>query len=374
MSDAPPVLRPPGSGDPDDAARAALESTVTLSLRVLRGAMVVLGVLFLGSGLFTVEQGDVAFVRRLGKIQGSPDTRTLDPGAHWAWPAIDEVVRVPARRVERLATFAFALQLTNAEAVTGRPPKREGGLDPERDGYLVTGDTNILHATFAARYDIDDPYAFASRAEDAVALARPVFERAITRAAAGSSVDDLLTARKEAFLQEVQTSAQETLSRLGTGIRLLGVELTQDLAPPPQVRDAFSAVARAAQDRDRLRSEARAAAAERHGQTLADAARAREQATSEAKREAGEVAADAAVFQALLPQWKSDRAGLADRLLRDVLAQAHLEETFVVRPGEGVRVRLERDRRELLQGLIDRSAASAPAPSPTDAGSKEGAK
>lgn len=364
--------------DPDEAARAALEGTVTLSLRVLRGAMVVLAVLFLGSGFFTVEQGDVAFVRRLGRIQGSAETRTLEAGAHWRWPAIDEVVTVPARRVAAIPTGAFALQVTNDEALGVKQPKREGGLDPERDGYLVTGDANILHATFAARYDIENPYAFASCTEDAAALARPVIERAITRAAAARPVDDLLTARKEAFLQEVQSSAQETLHQLGTGIRILGLELTQDLAPPPQVREAFSAVARAAQDRDRLRSEARAAAAERHGQTLADAARAREQAASEAKRETGEVSTDVAVFRALLPQWRSDRAGVTARLLNETLAQARLEETFVVRPGEGVRVRLERDRRELIQGLIDRAAGpTEPPPGPgsaRDSQGKEGKK
>jgi len=47
------------------------------------------------------------------------------------------------------------------------------------------------------------------------------------RAAAGRPVDDLLTAKKDAFLQEVQTSAQETLERLGSGIRILGIELAR---------------------------------------------------------------------------------------------------------------------------------------------------
>jgi membrane protease subunit HflK len=343
--------------DQDEVARAALESTVTLSLRVLRIAMAVLAVLFLGSGLFTVEPHEVAFVRRLGRIQGSPEMAALEPGAHWAWPALDEVVRVPARRIDRLATDAFALKLTSDEVVTGKPPQREGGLDPERDGYLLTGDANILHATFAARYDIAAPYAFTSRAEDAVALARPLLERAITRAAASRPVDDLLTAKKEAFLQEVQTTAQRSLDKLETGIRLLGVELAQDLVPPPQVRDAFAAVARAVQQRETVRSEARAAAAAAHGRTLAESAQAREQASSEAKRLGGDVAADVAVFRALLPEWRRDRRGVADRLLRDVLAQAKLEETFLVRPGEGVRVRLERDRREIIQGVLERANA-----------------
>ena len=116
-----------------DPARDALEATVSFSLRVLRGAMAVLAVLFLGSGVFTVEPHEVALVRRLGSVQGAPDRRVLQPGAHWAWPVLDEVVRVPALRDERLATDAFQLEARVSD-VTGKPPERTGGLDPERDG------------------------------------------------------------------------------------------------------------------------------------------------------------------------------------------------------------------------------------------------
>src|SRR5581483_5738534 len=138
----------------DDAARAALEATVSLSLRVLRAAMVVLAALFLGSSVFTVEPHEVALVRRLGRVEGAPDRRVLQPGAHWAWPVIDEVVRVPALRDARLETDSFQLDLRATELAGAKPVERTGGLDPERDGYVITGDANILHATIAVHYVI----------------------------------------------------------------------------------------------------------------------------------------------------------------------------------------------------------------------------
>ncbi|MBI3722934.1 hypothetical protein HY251_03115, partial [bacterium] len=231
-------------------------------------------------------------------------------------------------------------------------------INPERDGYILTGDANVVHASLAARYEIVDPYAFASRAIDADAFARPILERACARAGALRAVDDLLTTKKEAFLEDVRAQAQATLDSFGAGIKLLGVELTRDLSPPPQVRDAFASVGRATEDRDRMRSDALSSAAETRGKAKAAAVRVREQSASEAKRLLGDVEADAVVFQALLPEWRRNRKGIEDRLLADALAKARPEETFLLRPGEGVRLRLERDTRDIREEMLKRAKES----------------
>jgi membrane protease subunit HflK len=356
-----PALESERLDEGEAAGRAALEATVALSLRVLRAAMVVLLVLFLSSGLFTVEPQEVALVRRLGRVQGPPEKRTLEPGAHWAWPVLDEVVRVEVERAERLSTDAFGMRLTEDEIVKGKPIVREGGIDPDGpDGYLLTGDANIIHATIAAQYRITDAYAFASRVklEDSqalAALARPLLERAVARAAAARPVDDLLTTKKDAFLEEVLKILQDSLDKLGVGVRITGVELARDLQPPPQVREAFASVGAALQDRERIQSVARATASEAQGRALSEALRIREQARSEAKRILGEIDADVAVFDALLPVWRRDRAGLETRLLADAVASVKPEETFIVRPGEEPRLRLERDQKAAQEELLRRA-------------------
>lgn len=338
--------------DQKDAARDALEATVSLSLRVLRGAMGVLLVLFLGSGLFTVEPHEVALVRRLGQVQGGPDRRVLQPGPHWAWPVLDEVVRVPALRDARLATDTFQLE-TRPSEVTGKPQERTGGLDPERDGYLVTGDANVLHATIGVHYSIDDAYAFASRSLDVEKLARPLLERAIAKSAAGRPVDDLLTSKKEAFLDEVRVELQHSLDALAIGVRAGAVELVRDFAPPPQVRENFAAVGKALQKHDELVSKARAGATELTGEGQSTAARFRDEARSEAKRRVADLQADVAVFNALLPEWRRDRRAVETRLVAEVLAQARPEETFIA-PGD-VKVKLERDTRAAQDELLRRA-------------------
>ncbi|HZU96660.1 MAG TPA: SPFH domain-containing protein [Planctomycetota bacterium] len=338
----------------EEAARAALEATVSLSLRVLRGAMGVLVLLFLGSSVFTVEQHEVALVRRLGSVIGAPDQRVLPPGAHWAWPVIDEVVRVAARRDERLATDTFQLEARVTDVV-GKPPERKNGLDPERDGYLITGDANVLHATIAVQWTIDDAYAFSSRAREVPELARPLLERAIAKTAAAMPVDDLLASRKETFLEEVRSELQRSLDALGIGVRAGTVFLAKDFAPPPQARESFAAVTKALQDRDTQISKARGEAAEVVGLARSEASRLRGEARSEAKRRTADVLADQAVFEALLPEWKRDPRAVKARLVADALARSRPEEGFVVPPGEEVRVRLERDTKPAQQKLLERA-------------------
>ena len=69
-----------------DAGSKSLADALRISFAVLKIIMVVLVVLFVTSGFFTVEPDERAVVLRLGKIRGdSSEQRILGPGAHWAY-------------------------------------------------------------------------------------------------------------------------------------------------------------------------------------------------------------------------------------------------------------------------------------------------
>ena len=88
MATTPPQLQtPPGNVDP---AQESLVRALHASFNVLRVLMIVLVVLYLVSGLFRVEQGQVGLIARLGKLlttQGEGGlTPVYQPGWHWALP------------------------------------------------------------------------------------------------------------------------------------------------------------------------------------------------------------------------------------------------------------------------------------------------
>lgn len=354
---------PAASGpEPDDAATAALEDAVGLALRVLQVVMLVLLVLFLGSGVFVVGPSEVGFVRRLGRLDPTP----RGPGAHLGWPVLDEVERVDTGATSRRVVESFDLRRTAKDIAAGMA-QREGGIDPRREGYLVTGDANLVHATLVVGTRIDAPARTLRAFADPGAAVEVLLERAAVQAAAGRPVDDLLGAAKSDVLAEVQAILARSLARVtlpgdtepgGAGVAVVGVE--GNPSPPPQVRAAFEAVDGATQALDRLRSEALAAASRIRGDAVAQEARVRSEGRTRAAALRAEAGADAAVFDAQLVEWRRDPRGFEARRLAVALAGAlaTVEECFLVGPGP-LRLRLERDAEAIRRELEDKARKQA---------------
>ena len=123
--------------------------------------MVLLVVLFLTSGFFTVGPQERKVVLRFGKTVGSGDGSLLGPGWHWAFPPpIDEVVRIPFAQSLTVSSTVGWYRLTPDEAageLQGIKPRGRPSLDPSVDGYTLVGDGNIVHARAILTYRVQDP-------------------------------------------------------------------------------------------------------------------------------------------------------------------------------------------------------------------------
>src|SRR5689334_9828543 len=85
-----------GPERPVDAGSEALTEALRSSFGIIKVVMVLLVVVFLGSGFFTVEPQEQAMIIRLGKPVGEGQKALLGPGLHWSYPyPIDEYVKVP---------------------------------------------------------------------------------------------------------------------------------------------------------------------------------------------------------------------------------------------------------------------------------------
>ncbi len=337
--------------DEAEAASAALEEAVGLAFRVLQVVMVLLALGFLGSGLFTVAPHEVAYVARLGRL----GDEAHGPGAHLAWPVIDQVARVDVGRATRVTVESLDL-LRSARELAGAKVERGRGVDPAREGYVVTGDANLLHLALAARLGVASPRRTLLALAEPEAAVRCLLERAAVRAAAEAEVELLLGPGKGDFTAAVARGLQEGLLACDAGLEVQAVELERDVLAPPQVQDAFAAVLRAAQDRDKQRSEALAAASRLRGEALTEEARVRSAAAVEASRVRADAQAAAAELAAHLPERRRDPAGWERRMLAQALARAlgGVEEAFLLTDGP-LRLRLERDARA-LRAEVERAA------------------
>ncbi|MEZ6188404.1 MAG: SPFH domain-containing protein [Planctomycetota bacterium] len=335
---------------PDGAAATALDEAVGLAFRLLQGSIVVLVLLFLASGIATVAPHEVAFVQRLGSLGAEP----LEPGGHPTIPLLDEVVRVDLR-ARRVLSGRFDVKRRAGELLDGALAADEAaGLDPRREGYVLSGDTHAVHVTLAARVTPDDPRRALLAAEDPEQVVRLLLERATVLSAAGERADGLLGDAKGDFKAAVAERLQEGLRAVDSGFAVEGVEYQRDPTPPRQVKAAFDALGAAKQSKEQLRLEAERYAAERSGAAKSEAARIQARAQAEASRIKDRARATAAVFQNYLAAWRANPRALKDRLLAEVLTEAldDVEEAFVVSKGE-LRLRLRRDDAARTKELED---------------------
>ncbi len=118
-----PVQSPPPA-TPVDSSSQALAEALRGSFNVVKFLMLVLVVIFIGSGFFTVGQQERAVILRLGKPLGEGEKALLNPGPHWAWPyPIDEVVKVPITEVQIIrSSIGWYVVTPEQEASHTEPP------------------------------------------------------------------------------------------------------------------------------------------------------------------------------------------------------------------------------------------------------------
>lgn len=222
---------------------APLIGALGLIVRFANWPIALLALLYLGSGMTSVAPGEVALVLRWGRLRGSSPAEQVHPsGFLFAWPfPIEEVVRVDTSRSRSLRINDFnpelGAELPRVEGLefTGPDPDK---IDPLREGYLLTGDRNIVQVSIEVTYRVRDAVAYALRHADPEGALRRCVGSATVHAVGGTAVDSILTGGRGFVERAVRTEAQASLDRAGTGLEIQRISLVA-VDVPQQVRPAF---------------------------------------------------------------------------------------------------------------------------------------
>ena len=304
-----------------DPGAQALGEALQTSFRVLRALVLLVLLAYLGSGLFIVRQHERALVVRLGRVEGLAQDRVKEPGLHWTWPRpIARVLRVPAERVQTITSTTFWHQQEREFQEESAVPA-PAALNPEREGYLLTGDANILHARWALRYTVSDPerWLFACAAPEA--LLREDLDAAILRETARLPIDRALRSDVASLRDAVERTLSARLRERDLGVRVQGVDVLA-LAPPPQVAAAFDAVIQAEQDRAKQISEAQATADRARIGAAGEAARIVAEGETYRTRLLADISADTNQFAQLLPRYLANPRVFRETMRQDAAQRA----------------------------------------------------
>ena len=251
----------PSEAPMEDAGTQALSDALASSFRFIRALMIILVVVFLGSGIFTVNPNEMAVLLRLGKPVGSGSDAILRPGLHWSFPSpIDEIVRIPVGESRTVEATNCWYQVTPEMEISGGLPPSLSTLQPGVDGYALTSDGNIIHARATAKYRIADPLRYAFGFRGATNILENALNNAVLYAAARHTAEEALYKDKTGFQDAVRRRFVQTIEKANMGIQLEPIQV--QAFPPMYVKEAFDQVLEAEQALSEARNTAQGEADE----------------------------------------------------------------------------------------------------------------
>jgi len=211
---------------------------------VVIGLLIILGLVFIASMVYTIEPEEAGVVLRFGKY-----TRTTNPGLNFKLPApVEQVYKVP---IQRQLKQEFGYRTTQAGV---RSRYSEASFAGE--AVMLTGDLNVAVVEWIAQYRVADPYKYLFRVRNVEKTFRDMNE-AMMRAVVGDrSVSEVLTTGRQETEDQVKLRLQALCDQYETGIVVDQIVL-QDVNPPDQVKPSFNEVNQAEQERERAINEAR---------------------------------------------------------------------------------------------------------------------
>ncbi|KMZ13116.1 HflK protein [Candidatus Burkholderia humilis] len=338
--------RKPGNGGPRDNGNGRGSKI---------GAGIVIGVLiaiYLGSGVFVVQDGHVGVVSQFGHYR-----QTVTQGIHWRLP-------YPFQSTDIVDTS----QIRSVEIGRGAALS-QGNV---RDASLLTNEADIVDVRFAVQYQIKSPTDFLFRSLDPDQSVTQAAQAAVREIAGGLSTDDLLYKGRDALRGRLVEAIQRSLDAYRTGLQVTGVTV-QSVQAPQQVQSAFEEASRVRQDNERARDTAQAYANQLVPRAKADAQKLIDEATAYSNREVTQAQGDAERFKEVYAEYSKAPAVIRQRMYLDTMQQIYSRTTKVFvdsKAGNNVVYLpldklVEANRQQAASSAAETtSAASAPAEAP----------
>jgi membrane protease subunit HflK len=307
---------------PLDAGSQALSEALKSSFGIVKVVMLLLLLLFLGSGLFTVGPQEQAMRIRLGRPVGEGKTALLGPGLHWSFPyPIDEVIKVPITSIQSVMSSVGWYATTPAmEAAGTEMPVMPGSpINLLMDGYAMTADDNIVHTRATLTYHIADPVGYVLNFNIASNAVQNALDNALLATAAQFKVDDIIIRDVPGFKDAVKRRAIELVERVNLGIVV--EECQVQSKPPRQLQDAFNNVLKAELARQTGLTEAHSHEVEVLSRATADAQSITNAAESERVRLVSDIQSQAQRFKELLPKFQQSPRLFTQQRLTETLAR-----------------------------------------------------
>lgn len=299
------------------------------------------------SGFYKVQPDEQGVELMFGKF-----VKSTEPGLHYWFPApVGDVTTISVTNIR---------QINIGAQIADDTQRRYGQVQRASDDrQVLTADQNVVDADYSVFWRVAKAEDFLFNIRDPEATIRRAAESAMREVAGRSSLDELMTDRKEALQADMQTQLQALLDYYGAGVAVTGVKLLA-VDPPKQVIEAFHDVNNARQDLDRQRNEANAYRNDILPRAKGEAEKMVQEAMAYRERQVKDAQGEADRFNSVYDTYKSAAGVTRERLyletMQDVLTRSNKVLIDPAQGGSGVVPYLP------LPEIQKRSSANANAP------------
>jgi membrane protease subunit HflK len=279
-----------------------------IGLAVIAGAAFLL---WLASGFFIVQEGQVAVVTQFGRYNS-----TAQAGFQWRMPypiQSNEIVNL-----SQLRTFEVGFRGNARNRVL-----------PE--ALMLTDDENIVDVQFVVQYRLraDGAPDYLFKTKDPDESVRQAAQAAMREVVGNRKMDFVLYEGRTAVAIDVQKLMQQILDRYQTGVQVSSVAI-QNVQPPEQVQAAFDDAVKAGQDRERQVNEGQAYRNQIVPLASGQASRMLEQAEGYRAKVVGNAVGDAARFGSVLTEYRKSPLVIRERMYLETMQQMYANASKVL--------------------------------------------
>lgn len=270
---------------------------------------IIIGFIWLASGAFIVQEGQVGVVTTFGKY-----SHTTTPGFNWRWPYPFQAHETVNTSQIRTAEIGYRANVRNKQP---------------QEALMLTDDENIIDIQFAVQYTLKDPVAWLFNNRDQDDSVRQIAETSIREVVGRNKMDFVLYEGREKVAADVHAMMQAITDRYNLGALITNVTM-QGVQPPEQVQSAFDDAVRAGQDRARARNEGEAYANQIIPQARGQAFRLQQDAEAYRSMVVENATGNASRFDQVVAAYGKAPGVTRDRMYIDTMQQIFTSTTKVM--------------------------------------------
>jgi len=207
------------------------------------GVIILAAIVFLVTGLYTVNPEEVGVIQRFGKYLS-----TTQPGLHFKIPfGVDKLTKV---KVKHVFKEEFGFRTLQAGVRT-----KYSSQSYNQEAIMLTGDLNIADVEWIVQYRIKDPVKYLFNVRNVEETMHDVSESVVREVVGDRSVDEVIVLNRKEIADKSQVMLQEQLDIYNAGLEIVTINM-QNVNPPKAVQPAFNNVNSAKQEKERIINEA----------------------------------------------------------------------------------------------------------------------